>query len=1585
MGKSQTTRPNKGGNVKSFSHFRVTCILVIVAVAGALLSVLPAAAEVPQPPQPEAKLTAHATDHGLKLLWHNAPRNAATFDVYRTAGEETVKLTEKPVRGGSFIDTTAAPSTTYTYSVKVASVRTPKNVDTDATSPRATVLRSASVNDEVGRLEVTTAPAKKEAARVTRSAYSAYSDEVLAKVRAERSASGSTSPSSFVAPSTHIDPSCQMEGTVVTPTVLSPTDCPAGYLFTGDVLVTATVSLTVDPGTTIYFATSTVTDTAGGNTGKVDLIVDGTLDVNGTGDALNRVTFTSVATDDTDGDVTPTVGDWGWVLMRPTSTANSIMGADFTYGDSVIADETVPEFTNNSLALMSGSSYNDGVVDFNNPAGTVTITDNTVDASSSGTPAIYVYSDEGSPSLTLVATGNTLTGYYGLLAVDETEDENASVASTITDNVASVTSEWGFLLLPLVNNVTSTATGSATVSGAFDRNVVTGSGGGVFFFPVSEDGDAVHTVSYADNDINTSGPSALNLAIASTDDGTTGNATIAYPVDRGTYRSTGDDSWIDIAVVGDSGDAFAAPIFNDATLRADGDYGLVVGAYAVTGTTSATPSLLGGTLLDGYDGGYVEAESLGNALSWTTLDNSSFDLNDDGLYGYANSESGWANAGGDFTDSNLQTDGYGLYFDAYSNSADPAHYALASPALSNVNIDSYYEGLYTDAYNEGEGPATSSPVLTNARLTSDDDGGMQFYVTTDGAGDAIGSPILTNSTIFANDDDAFYSYIYGYGNGRAVSEPVITNSTLRSYYYDAFDVWTYSYGTGESAVRPTVTNSTIRDVDDDYGIYSGARAYGSADAQWGGTFTDSIIRGYYEGFDVYVRSDQLGFNAWLNPTLTNTAVIGDYDYGFYGRAYAYGGSAFNVPVFNGGSITAGLNNGYEGLYLYSEVLGGIDDEALTAPTVEGTPIRGYYGVYLEANDDDTHAASSHVSGTFNNGLIEGRWGEGFYGYAYSGYSTSADAAVIDTQFSNMNIESDDDGIYAEAYTSAYGIAGATNMVNVWDSRVESFFDDAIELYTYANPGSSMIDTTIRRNGLPSGEEGIDIEGNAYSGDDSTVDVTIVDNNIVGSSEVFGAGIDIDSNGNDVAALSGTIASNRLADKVDGDEGIDVYAGSSNEDNFDLLIAGNTISGFEDEGIEVDSGGNTAAGDVVRVVDNVISQTGEAGIDVDGVIGDIRSNVQSQSGLDDTSDNDNAGILYGNHPSGAPLGRISCNTVSGNRFGVRLVNNDPDEDPVVVQNNFKDVVSGLENSPWDISSDNTGTTDAENNYFGSAATVTNTNTGSIDTSPALTDLACRGGYVLDGWGGVHPYGPGVPAASGTGYWPGWDIARAIGTRANASASSGESGYYIDGWGGIHEFGGAPAASGGPYWEGWDIARDIVIGPNGVSGYVLDGWGGIHAWGGAPALDLSGYTGYTPGQDIAKKIALRPDGVSGYVLDGYGGIHEFGGAPAVTPGTTWPGWNIARDIVLNHTGTSGYVMDGWGGMHPFGGAAAMTSGPYWPNWDIANAMSRYVNGSAFVMDGWGGRHTTKSFGATVNAPTGTPYWEGWDIARDMDGQM
>ena len=86
-----------------------------------------------------------------------------------------------------------------------------------------------------------------------------------------------------------------------------------------------------------------------------------------------------------------------------------------------------------------------------------------------------------------------------------------------------------------------------------------------------------------------------------------------------------------------------------------------------------------------------------------------------------------------------------------------------------------------------------------------------------------------------------------------------------------------------------------------------------------------------------------------------------------------------------------------------------------------------------------------------------------------------------------------------------------------------------------------------------------------------------------------------------------------------------------------------------------------------------------------------------------------------------------------------------------------------------------------------------------------------GYVLDGYGGVHgfaPPGTSIPANPATSaYWQGWDIARAVWLLPSSTPGA-VSGYVLDGYGGLHPLGSAPAVARCPYWQGWDIAIGLA---------------------------------------------------------------------------------------------------------------------------------------------------------------------------------
>ena len=243
------------------------------------------------------------------------------------------------------------------------------------------------------------------------------------------------------------------------------------------------------------------------------------------------------------------------------------------------------------------------------------------------------------------------------------------------------------------------------------------------------------------------------------------------------------------------------------------------------------------------------------------------------------------------------------------------------------------------------------------------------------------------------------------------------------------------------------------------------------------------------------------------------------------------------------------------------------------------------------------------------------------------------------------------------------------------------------------------------------------------------------------------------------------------------------------------------------------------------------------------------------------------------------------------------------------------------------------------------------------------VSATGGYLLDAWGGIHPFG-GARPVRGLAYWPGWDIARGM------AVSGTTGGWTLDGWGGIHPFGTAPAAT-GPYWPGQDLARGIVAAPL-RGGWVLDAWGGIHPFGGAPRIRSAAYW---PGQDLARALVLRPSG-GGWLIDAWGGIHPFGGAPAAATSAYWPGFDVVRGAFANRAGPGGWVLDMTGTLHAFGGAPGANAAPLWPSQDLARGVipDPATNG-AWIVDAWGGIHPVGG-AASVR---GSAYWPGQDLVR------
>ena len=207
-------------------------------------------------------------------------------------------------------------------------------------------------------------------------------------------------------------------------------------------------------------------------------------------------------------------------------------------------------------------------------------------------------------------------------------------------------------------------------------------------------------------------------------------------------------------------------------------------------------------------------------------------------------------------------------------------------------------------------------------------------------------------------------------------------------------------------------------------------------------------------------------------------------------------------------------------------------------------------------------------------------------------------------------------------------------------------------------------------------------------------------------------------------------------------------------------------------------------------------------------------------------------------------------------------------------------------------------------YGGAPLMTSSPYFGWDAARALAAGPTGTTFVLDAFGGVHSLAASTAplAVAGAPYF-GWDIARDI-----ALLPNGTGGYVLDGWGGIHPFriGSAatpPAIRFGPYFTGRDVARRIVLLPDGSGGYLLDMAGGLHpfAVGAASPPPPVGDSPYFAGRDVARDVALLANGSGGYVLDYSGGMHPFtvrpgGRPPKVVDGPYFAGRDVARAIQI-----------------------------------------------------------------------------------------
>ncbi|HZR13533.1 MAG TPA: hypothetical protein VFC33_09795 [Acidimicrobiia bacterium] len=269
-------------------------------------------------------------------------------------------------------------------------------------------------------------------------------------------------------------------------------------------------------------------------------------------------------------------------------------------------------------------------------------------------------------------------------------------------------------------------------------------------------------------------------------------------------------------------------------------------------------------------------------------------------------------------------------------------------------------------------------------------------------------------------------------------------------------------------------------------------------------------------------------------------------------------------------------------------------------------------------------------------------------------------------------------------------------------------------------------------------------------------------------------------------------------------------------------------------------------------------------------------------------------------------------------------------------------------------------------------------GSVGTATAG---AAQGGTVR-----AAATSPCTPPFPNQPYWQGWDIATGVALLHDGTCR----GYVLDGWGGFHPFGNPPppALFGGKHAVGQVVAHNMaiegsdVLNPTNppVRGAVINTHAKAYPFG---ANGVTPVTYATNDQSYLYNVPTRaisldpaPAGsaynLNGATIDAWGGIHPFSTVTETIDTCNapyWPKWNIVRGLALLPNGQGGFTLDGWGGVHAFGKAQLATPpDTYWgPSfghkaWDIARGVAIDNNGNGVVLDGWGGLHP---FTYTINA--------------------
>lgn len=1229
----------------------VASLIPIGVASGAVVSGSGTGSAVPSKP---TAVETEATSKGILVRIDNLQRDVAGVDIYRSevAGEEGVKLNDEPVTSHSFMDETAQVGVQYFYTVKVTSRVTAGKVSAAGRSETADALEQvkAEVVNAGGHAKPEAspdAPAKKggELTDPSSAGTGASAGQVSA-LAVQVAASGVT--------------------TLTRNTIWSPAK--GSYYIRNDVVVPKGITLTIEPGTRVYFDTAASgwgsSGTPANPTSGIDLIVHGKLVANGS--SADRILFTSIRsyTASATADGLPQQSDWG-CIYTDSRAASTISRADVQYGTyGVWAYRTARPY-------VSASAFRDNSTSiyFDDP-----VTD-------AVTPKPYI-------------KGNSITGTSdGILiywSIDAGNRGGKTLAPHISNNNIRASTP---IDVEIWESGTPASRGDNVIGGEIRNNIIFNeSSEPVYIYTESYDAnDCAVVTQFSGNELKTNDNDVVDCEAYAYDSGTAWVRPSFYRDKLTGYNQAfyGEADNAGSTVLTNTGGAYVNPLFVDCQLVSTDDDAIELDAEAGgSGAASTTFGLLGGSAQSGSDyGAYCDSESqLGVAACSPAIDNALLAAHNgsDALYidvtSYGAAD---VRSNPSITNSELRAaDDYGI--EIYASSDQGA--AIVKPSLVDSTVKSYYDGLYIDADSTtdatGTGDAFVSPVITNSVIESAEDDGIYLTSYSDGIGSTHMNPVITNSTIIGGDS---YGIYFDPNTAGRLTEcrPVIKDSVVKGYYealYLDVDRWGSSESY-DSVAAPVVTNSLLQSTSDD-GVFMGTWNSSPGGSLVKGTFTDTQVLAPYDGgFDLYAWRTSTTGTAEVAPTMVRTDVqSGDealYCYSVTSGAPAYakaGGTFIDCtfdstwdngvyvesnnagkgvavrPNFFGCDVKALQDYGYE---FYANAWGDASSTVLAQPLITGGSVESGDGIYAEAGSTSGSGNEDVVcDATVQNVNVYSAWDYGVYTYAHAGGTGDA---VNDSFIYNTNVRSYD-GIENDAdcydwWGNVNGDGNATNRsvtagVSTSDRMsVASYDSDGVYNWTRSQRGDVEDRSQVRNLVVSAADSGLEFYSEAQLGN-STIVPVVSGNRFTSNWLMDNYGVYVYSSSTD-ATFSPTLSGNDISQTYGDGVYLEVDAG-----DVALVkptIRGNTIGNTSANNIEIDASGASTVdtASAISVTKNTLSKAGWCNLFVNSVpYGTVAQNKMSYPGWDygwngqfDTScifwrDVDSSAVVRGNMFKGA---------------------------------------------------------------------------------------------------------------------------------------------------------------------------------------------------------------------------------------------------------------------------------------------------------------------------------------------------------------